>query len=84
MYSKVAHVIESFGCKHPLFKAKTINVLKKRYNSAKQTFEKTCNKSDEEIEELVMAYKLLRPQTHDEQYNLRELPRCDTSPMYKD
>ncbi|EIM19548.1 hypothetical protein WALSEDRAFT_61384 [Wallemia mellicola CBS 633.66] len=29
MYSKVAHVIKSFGCKYPLFKAKTINVLKR-------------------------------------------------------
>lgn len=50
MYSKVVHVIKSVGVKPSFFKAKTINVLKKSYNSAKQTFDQICNKPDEALQ----------------------------------
>ncbi|TIB68008.1 hypothetical protein E3Q23_04450 [Wallemia mellicola] len=50
MYSKVAHVIRSIGVKPSLFNARTVMVMKGRYNSAKGTFDKICNKPDDVLQ----------------------------------
>lgn len=92
MYSKIAHVIKSFGGKQPLFKAKTINILKDRFRSAKEHLSKISDKPDEDLQgfrieatvfatnltwclHLALSFNLLKAQTYDGKYELRELSR---------
>ncbi|TIC35519.1 OTU-domain-containing protein [Wallemia mellicola] len=50
MYSKIAHVIKSLGSKHPLYKAKSMSVLKHRFEVAKQNFDKIYHKPPKAIQ----------------------------------